>query len=40
MTVTLAEAMRDPALLGGPFQAPSFWPWHTVAKVLSGERLD
>jgi hypothetical protein len=22
------------------FQAPSFWPWHTVAKVISGEKLD
>jgi hypothetical protein len=40
MSVTLAAAMRDPLLLGAPFQAPSFWPWHTVAKVISGEKLD
>jgi hypothetical protein len=37
---SLAQAMRDPNLLGGPFQAPSFWPWHAVAKVISGEELD
>lgn len=40
MTVSLAGAMRDPQLLGGAFQAPSFWPWHAVAKLISGERLD
>jgi hypothetical protein len=38
--ITLAEAIRDPNLLGGPFQAPSFWPWHAVAKTISGEPLD
>lgn len=38
--ISLAEAMRDPNLLGGPFQAPSFWTWHAVAKLLSGEDLD
>ena len=38
--ITLAAAMRDPQLLGGPFTAPSFWTWHVVAKVLSGEGLD
>jgi hypothetical protein len=32
--------MRDPRLLGGPFQAPSFWTWFCVAKLLSGEPLD
>src|SRR6185437_15531589 len=32
--------MRDPKLLGEPFAAPSFWPWHCVAKVISGESLD
>jgi hypothetical protein len=32
--------MRDPLLLGAPFQAPSFWTWHAVAKVISGEPLD
>ncbi|MGB3864520.1 MAG: hypothetical protein WBA29_02685 [Xanthobacteraceae bacterium] len=40
MTITLAAAMRDVNLLGAPFQAPTFWPWHCVAKVISGERLD
>lgn len=40
MTITLAAAMRDVNLLGAPFQAPSFWTWHTVAKVISGESLD
>ncbi|SHM06931.1 hypothetical protein SAMN05444159_7589 [Bradyrhizobium lablabi] len=40
MTITLAAAMRDVNLLGAPFQAPSFWTWHTVAKVISGEPLD
>lgn len=38
--ISLAAAMRDPNLLGEPFQAPSFWTWHTVAKVISGETLD
>lgn len=40
MKRTLAQAMRDPQLLGGPFQAESFWPWHCVAKLISGEQLD
>ena len=39
-SLSLAAAMRDPNLLGGPFMAKSFWPWHCVAKVLSGEKLD
>src|SRR5258706_14463625 len=38
--ITLAAAMRDPKLLGEPFKADSFWPWHTVPKVISGEPLD
>ena len=38
--ITLAAAMRDVRLLGGPFQAPSFWTWMTVAKLFSGEKLD
>jgi hypothetical protein len=37
--ITLAASMRDPLLLGKSFEAESFWPWHTVAKVISGERL-
>ena len=40
MKRTLAQAMRDPNLLGGPFQAESFWPWHAVAKLISGEQLN
>ena len=40
MTITLAAAMRDPNLLGAPFQASTFWTWHCVAKLLSGEKLD
>lgn len=38
--ITLAQAMRDPMLLGQPFAAPTFWPWHAVAKLLSGEPFD
>src|SRR5256885_5253105 len=38
--ISLAAAMRDPKLLGAPFQAPSFWPWHCVAKLISGEALN
>jgi hypothetical protein len=38
--VSLAAAMRDPNLLGRPFLAESFWPWHCVAKILSDEALD
>jgi hypothetical protein len=37
--ITLAASMRDVRLLGGPFQADSFWPWMTVAKLISGEQL-
>jgi hypothetical protein len=38
--IGLAAAMRDPQLLGGPFTSASFWTWHAVAKILSGEVLD
>jgi hypothetical protein len=38
--ISLAEALRDRNLLGDVFAAPSFWPWHCVAKVISGETLD
>jgi hypothetical protein len=38
--VSLAQAMCDPKLFGRTFAAPSFWPWHAVAKVLGGEPLD
>src|SRR5665811_63011 len=40
MNISLAAAMRDCNLLGGPFQAETFWPWHAVARLISGERLD
>jgi hypothetical protein len=40
MSITLAEAMRDFELFGATFAAPTFWPWHALGKVLSGERLD
>jgi hypothetical protein len=38
--ISLGAAMRDPNLLGGPFTAPSFWTWKTVAKVIDGEKLN
>src|SRR5271165_2917244 len=38
--ISLVDAMRDGNLLGAPFQSPTFWPWFTVAKLLSGEPLD
>jgi hypothetical protein len=38
--ITLAMAMRDPRLFGDTFAAPSFWTWHCIAKLLSGEKLD
>ena len=37
--ISLVRAMRDPALLGGPFASPSFWPWFTFAKLIDGEVL-
>jgi hypothetical protein len=38
--ISLAAAIRDTNLLGGPFTAPTFWTWKTVAKILDGEQLD
>jgi hypothetical protein len=38
--ITLTAAMRDPDLLGAPFQAESFWTWFTVAKLIDGLPLD
>jgi hypothetical protein len=40
VTISFAAAIRDINLLGAPFQAPSFWTWHAVAKMISGEALD
>ena len=37
---TLSQAMRDPELFGSVFAAESYWPWHAVGKLLSGETLD
>ncbi len=39
-SITLAAAMADDRLLGAPFRSPTFWPWHAVAKLVSGARLD
>lgn len=38
-TVTLSRAMTDPALFGKTFQAPSFWTWRTLGKLIDGEPL-
>jgi hypothetical protein len=38
--ISLAQAMRDPRLFGDTFSAPSFWTWHAIAKLFSGEKLD
>jgi hypothetical protein len=38
--ISLYAAMKDVRLLGGPFQAPSFWTWFVIAKLFSGEKLD
>jgi hypothetical protein len=37
--ITLSRAISDPSLLGGPFMAPSFWTWKTVAKLIDGVTL-
>lgn len=34
--VLLSEAMTSLALLGAPFQSPTFWTWKTLAKVIDG----
>ena len=38
--ISLYAAMKDVRLLGGPFQAASFWTWMVIAKLFSGEPLD
>jgi hypothetical protein len=37
--ITLSRALTDPALFGGTFSAPSFWPWRTLSKVIDGIAL-
>jgi hypothetical protein len=39
MTVTLHAAMTDDRLFGRVFNAPSFWTWRTVAKLIDGIKL-
>jgi hypothetical protein len=38
--ISLATALRNPQLFGGSFAGSSWWPWHVVAKLMSGEVLD
>jgi hypothetical protein len=38
--VSLTDAMADLELFGKTFEAPSFWTWKTVAKVIDGAQLD
>lgn len=38
-TISLFRAMTDVELFGKTFQAPSFWTWRTVAKIVDGEPL-
>jgi hypothetical protein len=35
-TITLTEAMTNPALFGSVFGDPSFWTWKVVAKIIDG----
>jgi hypothetical protein len=34
--ITLTRALADPALLGAPFQAASFWTWRVIARLIDG----
>lgn len=34
--VLLTEAINSVALLGAPFQSPTFWTWKTLAKMIDG----
>jgi hypothetical protein len=34
--ISLSRAIADVNLLGKPFQAPSFWTWKVVAKLIDG----
>ena len=38
--VTLSQALADRELFGKTFEAPSFWTWKAVAKVIDGLPLD
>jgi hypothetical protein len=37
--IAFAQFLRDPALSGEEWQKPTRWPWHALAKAMSGERL-
>jgi hypothetical protein len=37
--LSFAAFLRDVRLAGPDFQQPTMWPWHALAKVLSGEEL-
>jgi hypothetical protein len=39
-SVTLTQALSDRELFGETFEAPSFWTWKTLAKVVDGLLLD
>lgn len=39
MTLSFADFLRTPELAGPEWQKPTRWPWHALAKVISGERL-
>jgi hypothetical protein len=38
--ISLATALQNPALFGNAFSGASWWSWHAVAKIISGEPLD
>jgi hypothetical protein len=38
--ISFAAALRDVRLLGRSFNKPSHRPWHVIAKMMSGERLE
>jgi hypothetical protein len=38
--ITLTQALADPELFGKTFEAPSFWTWKAVAKVIDGLPLN
>lgn len=38
-TITLSQALTHPDIFGGTFNAPSFWTWRVVAKLIDGISL-